>query len=294
MTGHIFKAGTEPGMGENFLFLDPAGRNFFMLWIRKAAGKAWVYREWPSAYHIPGIGVPDPWAKPSSRNPDKGNDGDRDGGQTSWGFSLLRYKFEIARLEQWQDFALWGKEGVGPDEVADYAELEEWHEENGAEEVISCRYVDARPATAPKTLNDRVTTLHTDLNELGMWWATSPANLINDDVIKIQSALEMGTLMIAEGCINLRWALSNWTGADGDKGACKDPIDCLRWFYGAGLGDELGETEGGADGGERKLETGNSKLEGRRRRMGVREGTMRQYEPRVQAAGAPRVRWRGR
>lgn len=287
MKGHIVRDADIPPIGENFIFLDPAGRNFFILWMRKAKSKAWVYREWPGRYHIPGVGVPDPWAKPSSRNPEKGNDGDRDGGQSSWGFSLLRYKFEIARLERWQDWNQWAGDAAGHDEVADYDVLWQWHEENGAEEVISCRYVDARPATAPRTENDRVTTLHTDLNDMGMWWVLSPANLINDDVLKIQSALEMETLMIAESCHNLRWALSNWTGADGAHGACKDPIDCLRWFYGSGLGEGIERM----DEDEERFKARS--LQRRRGSSGAR-GVMRQPERRARVSGTPRIRWRGR
>lgn len=280
--GHVIRDAEIPPDGENFHFLDPAGRNFFMLWVRRRPEGAYVYREWPSRYHIPGIGVPDPWAVPSSRNPSKGNDGDRGPAQSSWGFSLLRYKFEFARLERWVEWGKWSAEGVGPDEVPGFDVLEEWSEEEGAEEPITCRYVDARPASAPKLEQDRVTTLHTELNAMGMWWALSPANLILDDVQKIQDALEMGRLWVAEGCVNLRWALSNWTGADGDKGACKDPIDCLRWYFGSGLGEWQAETAPGTH---------------RRHARARGPGMMMQQRPaarRPQPPGAPRVRWRGR
>ena len=283
MTGHVVRADDVPAQGENFMFLDPAGRNFFMLWVRRAQARAWVYREWPGRYHIPGVGVPEPWAVPSSRNPKKGNDGERGGAQESWQFGLLRYKFEIARLEQWADWRAWAEQGVGPDEVADYELLREWADENGTAEPMECRYVDSRAATAPKTENDRVTTLHTDLNEMGMWWALSPANRINDDVIKIQTALDSGELYISEECHNLRWSLVNWTGADGEKGACKDPVDCLRWFYGAGLGERL-----------------DVAVPRERRRAPVRteprleKGTMAGIRARRPAPGGPRIRWRMR
>jgi len=284
MQGHVIREADVPAEGENYLMLDPAARNFFMLWIRRAEGKAYVYREWPGSYHIPGVGVPDPWAVPSSRNPKTGNDGERGGAQASWGFSLLRYKFEIARLEGWRGFEEWKAQGVGPDEVPDYGLLEEWHEDQGAREVVETRFVDCRPATAPKVENDRVSTLHTDLNNLGMWWTLSPGGAINDDVVKIQSAFEMGTLFVAESCRNLRWALANWTGADGEKGACKDPVDCLRWYFGAGLGD------GGSSG---VRECGSSKV--RRANEGMGFGAQRGRVVRAShAAGPPRVRWRGR
>jgi len=41
-------------------------------------------------------------------------------------------------------------------------------------------------------------------------------------------------LYVSEKCQNLIYCLSEWTGIDGDKGATKDPIDCLRYHYGYG------------------------------------------------------------
>jgi hypothetical protein len=38
-------------------------------------------------------------------------------------------------------------------------------------------------------------------------------------------------LFVSEECYNTRWALENWTGRDGEHGACKDPVDLVR--YGA-------------------------------------------------------------
>jgi len=38
-------------------------------------------------------------------------------------------------------------------------------------------------------------------------------------------------LFVSEDCFNVRWALDNWTGRDGEHGACKDPVDLIR--YGA-------------------------------------------------------------
>ena len=48
-------------------------------------------------------------------------------------------------------------------------------------------------------------------------------------------------LRIVRGCEQVLWALSNFTGAAGEEGACKDPIDCLE--YGA-RGNLLHVTEG--------------------------------------------------
>lgn len=37
-------------------------------------------------------------------------------------------------------------------------------------------------------------------------------------------------LFIAKSCENTIWALKNYTGHDGERAACKDPIDCLRYM----------------------------------------------------------------
>jgi len=37
-------------------------------------------------------------------------------------------------------------------------------------------------------------------------------------------------LFISDNCKNLIYCLKEWTGADGEKGATKDPIDCLRYL----------------------------------------------------------------
>jgi hypothetical protein len=35
-------------------------------------------------------------------------------------------------------------------------------------------------------------------------------------------------MYVVETCPNVRYALKEWTGKDGQHGACKDPIDCVR------------------------------------------------------------------
>jgi hypothetical protein len=38
-------------------------------------------------------------------------------------------------------------------------------------------------------------------------------------------------LQVVETCPNMIYALEHWTGMDGQKGACKDPIDVLRGAF---------------------------------------------------------------
>ena len=37
-------------------------------------------------------------------------------------------------------------------------------------------------------------------------------------------------LYVSRSCKNLIYSLREWTGLDGNKGASKDPIDCLRYL----------------------------------------------------------------
>jgi len=85
------------GNGTNYLFVDPAGRNFFMAWFRVTARAAYVVREWPGNYVIPGVGLPGPWALPDGKHPD----GKRGPAQKAFGWGHMDYKREIARLEGW-------------------------------------------------------------------------------------------------------------------------------------------------------------------------------------------------
>lgn len=230
---HTCARGEIPAEGEDYMLMDPAGsRNDFLMWIRKAKGRVWVYREWPGNYHIPGVGVPESWTVPSSRTPERGNDGDRGGAQRSWGFSHLRMKFEMARLENWPMCAEWMEDvATGCDDIPDHDEIHGWEDPR----YVRMRYIDSRPATAERKEADRVTTLYTDMLDIGLDFELAPGADIVDGVKKINSALESNTLMICEECINTIYAMRNWTGADGQKGACKEPIDLLRWFYDLGL-----------------------------------------------------------
>ena len=44
------------------------------------------------------------------------------------------------------------------------------------------------------------------------------------------SVVNQPKLFVSEDCENLIYSLREWTGADGEKGAAKDPIDCLRYL----------------------------------------------------------------
>ena len=211
-----------------------------------------VYREWPGSFEIPGIGVPDPWAKRSSR---KGgvNDGDPDLGQRSFGFSFLRYKFEIARLEGWEDFVRWERSGSGTEMdggwlYPDEDDLMMWNEGNGSRERVAARIVDSRAAQHSKIQMREDKAFIDLLNELGMSWVPASGKTIGSGEQRIVDALawqrdaagkmvKPPLLTFAPGCVNHIFAMENYMGADGQKGACKEAVDCLRYLYQSGYAE---------------------------------------------------------
>lgn len=250
---HVLPAAAIPPDGTNYMMMDPAGdRNFFMLWPRARAGNTYVYREWPGNYHIPGEGIPGPWAIPSGKNHGR-NDGKRGEGQESFGFGLLRYKFEIARLERWTAWEKWAKDtSAGPDDVAPSELVIDWDEADGAAEPIERRMIDSRAASNPRVENDRVITLQTEFYDIGLDFELAPGDDISEGCVKINSALdykenESGgflnspNLFFSDACVNTIYAMENWSNVDGQKGACKEQPDLLRYYY---LSEFAGEDTG--------------------------------------------------
>jgi len=262
---HVLSADKIPTKGTNRLFVDPAGdRNWYMLWARTTPAAVYFHREWPSHYVIPGIGMPGPWAVPSGRK-DGRNDGARGEGQENFGFGPLRYKFEIARLEGWSDYATWIKETAGARDAAeleramvngdlypDEAEIESWDERHGAVERVYERYIDSRAASSPQMERDRPTTLYQILSGMGLGdWNLTPGLTIQEGINLVNAALDYTLdeqtglfvnapkVFVSIDCPNLIYALANWLNVDGDKGATKDPPDLVRYYFTA----ECGYTE---------------------------------------------------
>ena len=223
---HGFDAEDLPKVGTRYQFCDPASsRNWFFLWVLvDPAGTHWVYREWPcEGVYIPSVGDPGAWAEPDGRRAD----GKPGTGQTSFGWGITRYQAEIERIE-----------GAGKN--ADGSE-------RGAETILE-RWMDSRFGNSPSNAADQATTLLEECAQLGMSFAPAPADPIEEGVSLINSMLDFDEaagrqpqLRISRECKALIFALKVWTGKDERKGACKDPIDCLRWMAVAGLSD-VGDT----------------------------------------------------
>ena len=248
---HIVAPAEIPKEGMRTMWVDPAsGRNFFMLWILTTADCTYVYREWPGSYYIPGVGVPGPWAMGNGGRNASGRqtqDGRMGPAQQEFGFGYRAYKMEVARLEGWKDWrdsqsSIVDSQGEGLSDD----QVKAWDEFNGAEERIEAREIDSRFASTPKIENDRPMTLIESFLDWNLNFQPTPGDDINEGIRDINNALNYDTdrevdffnrpkLYVSAECQNLIFALRVWRGADGERGATKDPIDCLRYYYRRGL-----------------------------------------------------------
>ena len=216
---HVIRHSDVPE-GTRYHWVDPAsGRNWFQLWsVHDSAGRCIIYREWPSVDdYIPSVGYAGEWALPDGKK----MDGKAGPAQSDFGFGLERYVEEIKRVE------------------------------NG--EKIFERYMDSRFGNAPTLAREMPTTLIDEMGELGVDFLAAPADSIDEGVAMVNSmlhynneqpvnALNQPKLYISERCKNTIYALATFTGADGKKGATKDPVDCLKFIALSGAGNVDGET----------------------------------------------------
>lgn len=255
---HCVPPEAVPKEGTNYLYADPCnGRNFFMSWFRVTPNQVFLYREWPSGYYIPGVGVPGPWALPDGRHPD----GKRGPAQKGFGWGLRQYKRELARLEGWKM-----PKTPEPASTEDGREqIDEWTDD-GSKEQVQERFLDSRFASTPRVEKDRPVTLMTELEEIGLFFTPTPGDDIDEGVSLISDALyydeskEVGflnqpRLLVSTDCVNTIYALQTWTGMTREgrrclDGATKDPIDLLRYYFlsdagylGSGAGSANGEEE---------------------------------------------------
>lgn len=199
---NVVKPEGVPEQGTNYMVCDPAGaRNWFMLWMRVAKdGSMYVYREFPDSSD-------GEWALPSADHDGKAGTAQR----SNAGRSLADYKQLILDLE------------------------------NGEE--ISERYIDPRAGGSKAVTEDGGVTLIEMLDDGENPMSFQPAAgirieqgvaMINDgfsyDMNQEYSPLNKPKLYISESCSNLIYCVNEWTGQDGEKGATKDPIDCLRYL----------------------------------------------------------------
>jgi len=233
-----------PTRGARYMHCDPAAaRNWFILWVLvDPDGCVWVYDEWPTVQEL------GEWAVTTTRNPSesggRGWDGDPGPSQEPIGYGIAQYKLLMLRRE---GVVMKPGEPVSPAEIAKAG--------------IVRRTVDRRAGPSPLPQNSGETTcIWDDLRAeqvdprsgqqiapgLDFDLAGGPG-LEDDGLELVKQALWVDRekpldpirnwprLFVSERCANLIWAMQNFTGRDGTKGACKDPIDCLRDMFCSGL-----------------------------------------------------------
>lgn len=230
--------------GTNYQLGDPcSGRNFFMFWARALpGGQTVIYREWPSpGQFIQGIGDPGPWAEFDASKPD----GKRGPAQRPWGFGLVRIIEEILRAEGWRDEeiseAIARRDCSKPRAVAGGKNGKGKMENGRAAEVIFERLLDSRFGNAPTITRNSTETLIDALADLGMVFEPTNGEHLREGIDRIHDLLYCNRekplgpenrprLLVVEDCVNVIWAFTNWTGLDGQHGACKDPMDLVRYL----------------------------------------------------------------
>jgi len=195
-----------PPGGSTYMIIDPAGRrNWFILWANfYEDGKIVVIKEFPDFRNH------GEWAL-SGDKPD-GKKGPAQMAGAGKGFPEWRQVFRDVESEL------------------------------GCGEPVA-RLIDPKAGGTPSLSLEGGTTLidllATDSDhDTGMYVIPAPgvvvdqrSSAINDalayDATKPLSTVNEPRLYIVDDCDNLIWCLAEHTGMDGDKGASKDPIDCL-------------------------------------------------------------------
>jgi hypothetical protein len=199
---NIIPAKDVPKDGTNYMVCDPAGaRNWFMLWLRVTeTGEMYVYREWPDMSE-------GEWAMPDSSPDGRAGSAQRN----NCARSIEDYKSLIREME-------------------------------GDEEICE-RFIDPRAGGSKASMDEGGISLieMLDGGDEPMHFRPAAGIRIEQGVAMINdgfaydhnlplNSLNHPKLYVSEDCQNLIYCLREWTGKDGDKGATKDPVDCLRYL----------------------------------------------------------------
>lgn len=252
----------DPCPGRNWFMIwwrvDRRGRRYIY--------REWPSHGHPEAY-IPGIGDPGPWALPGSTASGKVvHDGVRGPAQNPFGWGLSRYKEEILRLEGRTSEKRKAESGNAEIEEAEKKPLwkrgakknplpagkidqdhEQEHDQEKGENIIE-RWMDSRYGNAPTQTREGSETIITQMDEKeGMTFLAASGKEIGEGVALVNDLLDYDAgrpigeyspemnrvnepmLFVSRNCPNVIYALREWTGKDGQHGACKDPVDTLRY-----------------------------------------------------------------
>lgn len=207
-----------PEEGTNYCIADPAGsRNWFIIWVRvDAFGRHYVYREWPDVERY------GEWAIASESNTHL--DGAPGPAQRSLGYGIAGYKRLLldeervkgeereAILERIMDPRA-AKAQIAADKDGSTCLLDRMNEQqfDRDEKLVG------PPMPFVQGSGIEIEEKVTAINDLLAWDTSRP----------LEPLLNEPRLYVSRKCRNTIWALQNWTGRDGQKGACKDPVDCL-------------------------------------------------------------------
>lgn len=208
-------------------YADPAGaRNMFQIWTATDPdGRKLVYREWPD---VPSFGE---WAVTSEDG--RRWDGDVGPAQPSLGYGVIDYKRIILEAEGHKrtegTWDLCGEElferRFDPRSGQAGAMTEEQGGVSLMDMFLEDQYDGDGKLVGPSMQFEQAPGLSEDqgimrINDLLAWRDDQP----------LCALLNEPKLYVSEDCLNLIWAMQTYTRHDGEKAACKDPIDCLRYF----------------------------------------------------------------
>lgn len=250
---NIVKESDLPSEGTNYMVADPAGRRpISAIWARVASdGKVFIYRDWPEAQKY------GDWAETSS-NAER-LDGDRGPAQQPNGFGVEKYvetweECERVRGDGSTERDAYRKRLVGESGAetphskasggssADGGATRTGRSETVSREEIFMRLIDPRAGRNQHIAEKGGTCLQDQFSAKGMDFVCGSGVDIEEGVIGINEWLEWDReqpldgavncpkLYVSERCRQVIWALQNWTGNDGEKGACKDFVDCVRYL----------------------------------------------------------------
>jgi hypothetical protein len=252
----------DPCSGRNWfqlwIFIDPLNRAF-VAGESPSFGHEWAY--------IPGVGDPGPWAIAGAKADGEQGDGQKEWG---WGYDRYLEEMdrmerllsggvgsgELRRPLQGQHSddtpaaqTLLSGHGASGEPATAKTDRELAHETPAQKIDVSTRWIDARYGNARRTSEERSTTLIEDLSAKNIDFLAAPSEksidsgrgggdgslrMINDKLFYDRERPVDHTnqphLYLVETCPNTIYALKEWTGRDGQHGATKDPIDCLRMF----------------------------------------------------------------
>lgn len=219
-----------------YVVMDPGpGRNAFIIWVAvDRYRRHWIYREWPD------VETYGEWAV-TSETKNKW-DGDMGPAQKPLGKGVKGYKEIMLNAEgntwtgtHWQTgpttetiFIRYGD----PRAMADPSGVEEGQEGSN----MFSRFVEEQKDEKGNVIGPSM-----DFLPAPGYHIERGVEMINDLLDKYNpdepptAMLNEPGLFVHERCKNVIWAMNNWTGIDGEKGASKDPVDTVRYMATADL-----------------------------------------------------------